>query len=666
MQKNWKSIVSRSKKVIINDASHERMFPFAFNADFFKFAKKSFNHDELSEVFDNWTESKNTAYNAKYSFLKLCRTVYYTEEMFFGKHLLSFFIQKILANTVTKKKLQFIKAHTPETIYEDELYYYLLALRDHAVNNLPFHDIYLLAANNIYVLLQKEDHIFLANWSMLPTIFLLLPILYEGIHITLPPWKAFLDKKNYALLWDFLTIEFPYIVWHGQEDVIRTEDAEIIDDMNLYGYIDIEEEIQYIENEIRHEEWRATKEGDAYYEALYAQLNHADDEKEYNEMAREPRPAKSILHECPQDSLILGSNPMLHYISDDDFIQKIQNIRGGIFYTNLDFLHAWNKAQCRRSLVKNKLVQCVLQLPRPRRAKVIDYPAVILMQSQNTTQDFIRMAHIDSLTTYGIGALDMHRCAQLLYAPIHKTKEVCNTSLHDIMSTKDCRLTPLFYLTEKNVHTAQRGESVPRRLDCYAEVLRCQVTRKKYEKTIETIGKLDEKSDIWIVREVAINELEEITTFLQNDAGKFVQICLNTMQEKYLLRPHDIIFAFRGSVASIGKSGFVVGKEADSLLSIQPSITGPATCIIRPREDVDAVWLFYQLKGSKVQEWIRGQVSSSSVLSINLETIRNIPLETYDALYAQKCDQYHKKLLASWRTMQKAREEILQIVAMEM
>lgn len=335
--------------------------------------------------------------------------------------------------------------------------------------------------------------------------------------------------------------------------------------------------------------------------------------------------------DLPKDSLILGLNPLRHTERDSHFLEKLEKIRGGILYSTWDFLGVKIHAHTRSFWLKSGLIRGILQLPRPRRQGTVTYPALIELGMPEKEQKTIRMAHIPSCRS-GAGALDITHALSLLHGSISVgEKQAIDVSVERIASDGLFDLSPAYYLAQGSLPIKGNGT-----LRQYAQVLRCQLPRERIADS-EIDGWMEDYSDgSFIVREVSLGELDPLSGFLNEYGGNIVKVKLTRFGKKgkYLLQPNDIIFAFRGTHSSIGQVGLV--EEEGS-----PCITGQSLCIIRPLPGIDAVWLYYYLQRSTIREWIQGRASGSTLLTVNLESIRDIPIEDISTTEVKEINKEH-------------------------
>ncbi|MDE7371550.1 MAG: hypothetical protein K2N07_07405, partial [Desulfovibrio sp.] len=240
------------------------------------------------------------------------------------------------------------------------------------------------------------------------------------------------------------------------------------------------------------------------------------------------------------------------------------------------------------------LMDGIVQLPRPRRQSATAYPAIIALRPPAPGAP-LRLAQVSTIQP-GPGSLDQKATLSLL-------EEVPQPRASMVLDPAEPARDGLFTLSPATWLTPPLAAPKGRTLRAFAQVLRCQLPRERleeapywYEETVED----GEFVSIWhdgfgeapdgqyVAREVSVSEFDPMTGFVDEDRGNVVKVPLNPLgkQGKYLLRPNDIVFAFRGTALSVGKVGFV--EEVGS-----PTITGQSLCIIRALPDMDPVWLYY-------------------------------------------------------------------------
>ncbi|MBD5557061.1 MAG: hypothetical protein HDQ92_00395 [Desulfovibrio sp.] len=343
---------------------------------------------------------------------------------------------------------------------------------------------------------------------------------------------------------------------------------------------------------------------------------------------------------------LLAKDPLAHCTADSRFLERLAGIGGGVLLSSWDFLGVRIHAHTRSQWLGAGLIGGVLQLPRPRRQSVTDYPALLTLRPPAPELP-LRMARIPSIQP-GPGSLDQETALALLDgAP----RVGASMELDAAAPARD----GLFTLAPATWLTPPLAAPEGRTLRAFAQVLRCQLPRERLEEAIawrEFIGMEDGEAIFewhdafgeapdgkYVTREISIGEFDPMTGFVDEHGGNPVKVALNPLgkQGKYLLQANDIVFAFRGTAQSVGKVGFV--EELG-----QPAITGQSLCIIRALPEMDPVWLYYYLQQKDVVDFIRSRASGSNLLTVNLESIRDIPVAFPYRWEIDEINEEHRKI----------------------
>lgn len=342
----------------------------------------------------------------------------------------------------------------------------------------------------------------------------------------------------------------------------------------------------------------------------------------------------------PRNALVVGQDPLAHCENDSQFLKKIASIQGGVFFCSWDFLGVKIHSHTRSFWVNSGLISNVIQLPRPRRQGTAVYPALITLK--NTEHTAIRMVQVPNCPP-GPGAIDIPYILALLEetgdTPSPNSADIAS---NDIASNGNFDLSPSVYLSKKEMPHLESGT-----LRQFAQVLRCQLPRERIDR--EELPQLDEEEWVgeydggsFIGREVSLGELTPLSGFLNEYGGNIVKLGLTRLgkQGKYLLQSGDILFAFRGTQASVGQVGYVDDEG-------MPGITGQSLCIIRPLPSIDGVWLYYYLQRSAIRKWIQGRASGATLLTINMESIRDIPVVSPSADEVSSINEEHRAIASA-------------------
>ncbi|MBD5646064.1 MAG: hypothetical protein HDQ89_00025 [Desulfovibrio sp.] len=350
--------------------------------------------------------------------------------------------------------------------------------------------------------------------------------------------------------------------------------------------------------------------------------------------------------EMPPGTWLLAKDPLAHCTADSRFLERLAGIGGGVLLSSWDFLGVRIHAHTRSQWLAAGLIGGALQLPRPRRQSATEYPAVLTLRPPDPRLP-LRLARVPSIQA-GPGSLDQEAALALLDgAP----RLGASMELDATAPARD----GLFTLAPATWLTPPLAAPQGRTLRAFAQVLRCQLPRERLEQALawrEFIGIEDGEAIFewhdafgeapdgkYVAREISIGEFDPMTGFVDEYGGNPVKVALNPLgkQGKYLLQANDIVFAFRGTAQSVGKVGFV--EELG-----QPAITGQSLCIIRALPDMDPVWLYYYLQRKDVVDFIRSRASGSNLLTVNMESIRDIPVAFPYPWERDEINQEHRKI----------------------
>lgn len=348
----------------------------------------------------------------------------------------------------------------------------------------------------------------------------------------------------------------------------------------------------------------------------------------------------------PAGAWLLAQEPLAHCARDARFLERLEGIAGGVLAANWDFLGVRIHAYTRSRWLEAGLPDRILQLPRPRRQGATGYPAILTLRPPRPGGP-LRLAQVSACRP-GPGSLDQEACLDLLYgAPrAGASMDVDAAALaRDGLFT----LTPATWL-DPGIRAPQG-----RTLRNFAQVLRCQLARERLtEAELGPDGEeFGETTDgRFIAREVSLSERDPMTGFVDEYRGTPVRVALNPLgkQGKYLLQPNDIIFAFRGTALSVGQVGFVEDEG-------RPAITGQSMCIIRALPDMDPVWLYYYLQRERIARFIRSRASGANLLTVNLESIRDIPVVIPDREEIEAINLEHRKISENMALVARLRRE---------
>lgn len=346
-----------------------------------------------------------------------------------------------------------------------------------------------------------------------------------------------------------------------------------------------------------------------------------------------------LLSEKPESpdraTVYLGGDPR-----QMEMAEEARKSHPAYYLTNWDFLGVKGNEYYRRYWLENAGISGVLQIPRPGRQGISIYPAIIKSGGESAS---IRMAQIRELKV-GDGTLDQAFAVSLLTDNPDGINSV-DVKKPDIEANPACNLTPAFWITG----AAGTDKAQMIRLGECAQIIRCQVTRTKYQDTYqEEFGA--QPNGYFIAREAGMSALEPQCGFLLDEAGEQVSLEFKRKdnQYKYLLKANDIMFSFRGTSASLGKVGFV-DHEPEI-----PSVTGTAFYIIRPLGTVHPLWLYWQLQTGELREEILSRSSGTSMLNISVEDTRNLPIRRPEPAELEEIIETYMRITTQMRALSKA------------
>jgi hypothetical protein len=321
------------------------------------------------------------------------------------------------------------------------------------------------------------------------------------------------------------------------------------------------------------------------------------------------------------DSLVLAGNPLQHMKNDADFTKKLQRCLGGVFLAWWDFLGV-NLYETARRQWQHPALKSILQIPRPRRQGVVYYPALIELDRQNSHGN-VRMAAISKIGP-GPGSLSQSMVIQLL------TAEPDGVDSVDV-GYRDLYIDGLLDFTPKRFLHAAVEDEFP--LQDVAYVTRCQFPRVKHD------PKGEQKTTKTVFREITLANLDDRCGFVEPDTAADVIFPekspeLGGRDAQYRLQANDIVMCFRGTEATLGKVGFI------DTTGDMPMVCGQSLCIIRAHS-VNPVWLYYHLRRLDVRQRILARSSGSTMLTVNLGDLRNLPIARQDAEVAALYEERH-------------------------
>lgn len=339
------------------------------------------------------------------------------------------------------------------------------------------------------------------------------------------------------------------------------------------------------------------KTADAIRKVLAAYIK----ESEFTDLPKKPEGNAVVLAGDPRVCLEKGY---------ESFVIKAQS---AISLSNWDFLGVKTQEFYRRYWMEKSGMSGILQLPRLKRQGDSAYPAILRISSD--APDVVRMARIGRVEA-GQGAVSQERALSLMQDEPDKvnSQDVEKTAIN---ANAACNLVPALWLGGKLSHRIESGMLLGK----YAQIIRCQLKRVKItDNPAPVFGRQEDGS--FIVREAGMAALQAQCGILLDGCAEpvILEFKRRDSQFKYLLRKNDIIFAFRGTIESLGKVGFVENDPAD------PTITGTAFYILRPFADINPVWLFWLLQTKDVRNAILARGSGTTMLNISSDDIGALPI----------------------------------------
>lgn len=331
--------------------------------------------------------------------------------------------------------------------------------------------------------------------------------------------------------------------------------------------------------------------------------------------------------------IILGGDPRIH----QDFIKNFTNLvrasDAAFFLTGWDFLGVKSHEYRRRFWLDKLNLSACLQIPRIKRQSATLHPAIICCSGKPVK--LVRLARIEKVER-GDGSLDQEKAISLF-----KMKPDASAALEvekDVLLKEPlCKLTPAFWLTQLK---RPRSGDLHSKLSDFAQVIRCQLAREKIAMNSGDVHGQQNNGE-FIAREINMSDFLAPAALVLPDSGVPVRLTFKRIdsQYKYLLKKGDLIFSFRGTVESTGKVGLVEFEPAN------PSITGTAFYILRPLRPEDSVWLFWYLQSREARENILARTSGNTMLNINIDDVRDMPVAVPSEQVKEELCQRHAKIV---------------------
>ena len=351
-----------------------------------------------------------------------------------------------------------------------------------------------------------------------------------------------------------------------------------------------------------------------------------------------------------KDSLLLSMNLDDLNPFPENLFKKADNVAGGVFLCSASCLGLQRYAHMREAWVKSGLLRTVVQT-RPVRPWMRKIDPVLFELGAPSSASYVRMIQIGDPSP-GEGDLDMRTCISLISSRSCKKGVSMDVPVKELVTQGQYILDPNYYLAGNLRVIAENGQTLRGK----ALVLRAQQQRTRIADEDSAISL--EKGEM-LAREISLYECEYATGFVDESRGNLVKLPFdeNSQNAKYLLQKNDIIFAFRGTINSVGQTGFVANLTA-------PAVTGLSMCVIRvlPDADIDPVWLYYYLRSPEVLKYIRSQAFGSTLVNVNSGVLQDLPLVYPTRRELDKIHESHERLVANSAQIAKFQKANLQIL----
>ncbi len=351
-------------------------------------------------------------------------------------------------------------------------------------------------------------------------------------------------------------------------------------------------------------------------------------------------------HYQPRDTHILGVFPLENVEDSFSRLKEIKLARGGFIYTTWNFLTRAIHAKLRYKLLETESLRAIVQLPKLLRSGAKEYAAGIIVASWQRECTSLRMVH---MTTSNRTGADLQESAQeallLINSQEEKENISCFVPVQSIEKTTDRRLSPSFYMAQSDTEGKILGE--------YAQMLFYYKPRKKFRTEQEKEAILEKKRGLRTVNEISLSDMDASSSFVLMEEEKKVLVEIQHTDTKYLVEKGDIIFAYKGSEASLGRCALVVD-------ALELTLSNQSTCILRPFSKTDTVWLYHQLRRPQVRDWLRKQASGTTSLVLSLETLKNLPLPPYNAQLAEDLNVIHGQMLEEYEKAVRSKKALRQ------
>lgn len=344
--------------------------------------------------------------------------------------------------------------------------------------------------------------------------------------------------------------------------------------------------------------------------------------------------------------IALGCAPRQTHRESEWLFERLESWRGGFLLAGWDYLGMGAHIPDRARLVHRHLLESVLQLPRPRRQGSSAFPAILGI-SRDPDRKTCRLARV-SRWEAGPGALNQREALELV-AGQAKAEASIDVPLNKFALDGKFTLMPSAWLGE----TASGATPQNPTLRSFAQVLRNQLKRERVcKRGNPDFGLIMNPADPRILaNEIVLEDMDPLTGFIDPElaAKSLVDPGKTGKYKKYFLQDGDIVLAFRGSLQSLGEVGLALDIAPDL-----PSITGQSLCIIRPLPRIDPVWLYYYLQRPRIRRFLQATANGRQLMTVNLESIRDIPLELPSREEVERINEAHRKIMANMETIRKS------------
>lgn len=186
--------------------------------------------------------------------------------------------------------------------------------------------------------------------------------------------------------------------------------------------------------------------------------------------------------------------------------------------------------------------------------------------------------------------------------------------------------------------------------DC-AEILRCQIQRKRIERGQESMATGLLPDGFFLGHEISPDHIDSHSGFVEAGRARIAAMRMTLKNRKYILRENDIVFCFVGVANRLAQVGLVTEKC--------DAFTSRSLCIIRATS-IDPVWLFYFLEEPATKKRILKLAygKKRSLMNISLDDLRRFEFECPIQSESRSVNALHDEILTEWRYLIGTREKI--------